>query len=205
MPDGNLLLTLRQINICLGLYESEKLAASEMTFAQAFLLNEIFSMDSSCVCSTELCERVGFTRSSISRTLKELRKNGYVKMKMDKDDNRKKHIVLTPKAHAAEGIVKDYIENLNDCLVQEIPEHRLEGIESALRTILDNIQQKIPTILAGAELADLRGVDILAENAFETNWRLQKRCRHHTDFYGAGGDSGAFGSLCDRQPDRQRH
>lgn len=89
-------------------------------------------------------ERVGFTRSSISRTLKELRKNGYVKMKMDKDDNRKKHIVLTPKAHAAEGIVKDYIENLNDCLVQEIPEHRLEGIESALRTILDNIQQKTP-------------------------------------------------------------
>ena len=59
MPDGNLLLTLRQINICLGLYESEKLAASEMTFAQAFLLNEIFSMDSSCVCSTELCERMG--------------------------------------------------------------------------------------------------------------------------------------------------
>ena len=144
MSDGNLLLTLRQINICLGLYESEKLAASEMTFAQAFLLNEIFSMDSPCVCSTELCERVGFTRSSISRTLKELRKNGYVKMKMDKDDNRKKHIVLTPKAHAAESIVKDYIENLNDCLVQEIPEHRLEGIESALRTILDNIQQKTP-------------------------------------------------------------
>ena len=82
MPDGNLLLTLRQINICLSLYESEKLAASEMTFAQAFLLNEIFSMDSPCVCSTELCERVGFARSSISRTLKELRKNGYVKMKM---------------------------------------------------------------------------------------------------------------------------
>ena len=48
MSDGNLLLTLRQINICLGLYESE---------------------------------------------------------------------------------------NLNDCLVQEIPEHRLEGIESTLRTI----------------------------------------------------------------------
>lgn len=142
MPDGNLLLTLRQINICLSLYESEKLAASEMTFAQAFLLNEIFSMNSSCICSTELCERVGFTRSSISRTLKELRKNGYVKMKMDKADNRKKHIVLTPKAHAAEGIVKDYIENLNECLVQEIPEHSLEGIESVLRTILGNIRQE---------------------------------------------------------------
>ena len=144
MPDGNLLLTLRQINICLGLYESEKLAASEMTFAQPFLLNEIFSMDSSCVCSTELRERMGFTRSSISRTLKELRKNGYVKMKMDKDDNRKKHVVLTPKAYTVEGIVKDYIESLNDCLVQEIPEHRLEGIESTLRAILDNIQQKTP-------------------------------------------------------------
>lgn len=105
-----------------------------MTFAQVLLLNEILSMDSPCVCSTELCERVGFTRPSISRTLKELRKNGYVKTKMDKDDNRKKHIVLTPKAHAAESTIKDYIGNLNDCLVQEIPEHRLEGIESALRT-----------------------------------------------------------------------
>ena len=129
MPDGNLLLTLRQINICLGLYESEKLAASEMTFAQAFLLNEIFSMDALCVCSTELCERVGFTRSSISRTLKELRKNGYVKMKMDKDDNRKKHIVLTPKAHAAESIVKDYIEifckNRQNLVKQRITPHFL--------------------------------------------------------------------------------
>lgn len=65
-------------------------------------------------------------------------------MKVDKDDNRKKHIVLTPKAYAAEGIVKDYIENLNDCLVREIPKHRLDGVESTLRTILDNIQQRRP-------------------------------------------------------------
>lgn len=142
MSEKNLLLTLRQINICLNIYENEKLAASEMTFAQAFLLNEIFSMDSSCVNSTELCERIGFTRSSISRTLKELRKNGYVKMRLDKSDNRKKHIILTPKAYAAEGIVKDYIDSLNDCLVQEIPEHNLSGIESALRTILANVQEK---------------------------------------------------------------
>lgn len=142
MSEKNLLLTLRQINICLNIYENEKLAASEMTFAQAFLLNEIFSMDSSCVNSTELCERIGFTRSSISRTLKELRKNGYVKMRLDKSDNRKKHIILTPKAYAAEGIVKDYIDSLNDCLVQEIPEHSLSGIESALRTILANVQEK---------------------------------------------------------------
>lgn len=142
MSEKNLLLTLRQINICLNIYENEKLAASEMTFAQAFLLNEIFSMDSSCVNSTELCERIGFTRSSISRTLKDLRKNGYVKMRLDKSDNRKKHIILTPKAYAAEGIVKDYIDSLNDCLVQEIPEHNLSGIESALRTILANVQEK---------------------------------------------------------------
>ena len=141
MSDGNLLLTLRQINICLGLYESEKLVASEMTFAQAFLLNEIFTTDSSCICSTGLCERVGFTRSSISRTLKELRKNGYIKMEMDEDDNRKKHIILTPKAYAAEGLVRNYIENLNGCLVQKIPKHSLEGLENGLRTILVNIQQ----------------------------------------------------------------
>lgn len=60
MPGGSLLLTLRQINICLGLYKNEQLSDSGMTFAQVFLLNEIFSIDTPCVCSTELCERVGF-------------------------------------------------------------------------------------------------------------------------------------------------
>ena len=35
----NILCVLRQINACLGLYESEKLAKSGMTFAQVFLLN----------------------------------------------------------------------------------------------------------------------------------------------------------------------
>lgn len=140
MTGGNILLLLRQINICLGLYESAELAANGMTFAQIFLLNEIFSMDSLPVCSADLSERVGFTRSSISRTLKELKKNGYVKMKMDEQDNRKKYIVLTQKAYAAEAEVTAYMENLNHCLFQEIPEHSLAGIECALQTILDNIQ-----------------------------------------------------------------
>ena len=113
-----------------------------MTFAQVFLLNEIFSMDTPCVRSTELCERVGFARSSISRTLKELRKNGYVRMRMDQADNRKKRVFLTPKAYVARRSVQEYMENLNRCLVREIPEGSLEGIESTLRTILDNIQQE---------------------------------------------------------------
>lgn len=140
MQDGNILLLLRQINICLGLYESEKLAANGMTFSQVFLLNEIFSMDSASVCSKELSERVGFARSSISRALKELQKNGYVKLKMDAADNRRKHIVLTQKAHKAEPAVKNYMADLTGCLLQAIPEHNLPGIETALQTILDNIQ-----------------------------------------------------------------
>lgn len=49
--------------------------------------------------------------------------------------------ILTPKAYAAEGLVRNYIENLNGCLVQKIPKHSLEGLETGLRTILGNIQQ----------------------------------------------------------------
>lgn len=64
MTDGNILLLLRQINICLGLYENETLAANGMTFAQVFLLNIIFSMDVPCIYSTDISEKVGFTRSS---------------------------------------------------------------------------------------------------------------------------------------------
>lgn len=65
MPYGSLLLTLRQINICLSLYEDKQMSGSGMTFAQVFLLNELFSMDTPCVCSTELCERVGCAWFSI--------------------------------------------------------------------------------------------------------------------------------------------
>lgn len=63
-------------------------------------------------------------------------------MRMDQADNRKKRVFLTPKAYAARGSVQEYMENLNRCLVREIPEGSLEGIESTLQTILDNIQQE---------------------------------------------------------------
>lgn len=106
MHDGNILLLLRQINICLGLYENEALAANGMTFAQVFLMNVIFSMDAPRICSTDLSEKVGFTRSSISRTLKELKKSGYIKVEMDEKDNRKKHIILTQKAISAKTDIR---------------------------------------------------------------------------------------------------
>ena len=63
-------------------------------------------------------------------------------MRMEQADNRKKRVLLTPKAYAARGSVQEYMENLNRCLVREIPEGSLEGIESTLQTILDNIQQE---------------------------------------------------------------
>ena len=52
-------------------------------------------------------------------------------------------LLLTPKAYAVKDCVQEYMEKLNRCLVREIPEGSLEGGESTLRTILDNIQQEI--------------------------------------------------------------
>lgn len=143
MAGENILLLLRQINICLGLYESETLAARGMTFAQDFLLNEIFSMDQPNICSADLSGKVGFARSSISRTLKELKKRGYVGMRVDENDKRRKYIVLLPKALSAKADIEGYIGNLSRCLVREIPECSLTGIEDALRSILDSIQREM--------------------------------------------------------------
>ncbi|WP_442871116.1 MarR family transcriptional regulator [Acutalibacter muris] len=44
-----------------------------MTFAQVFLLNEILAMEPPKIFSHELCKRVGLAKSSVSRTLKELK------------------------------------------------------------------------------------------------------------------------------------
>lgn len=137
----SLLLTLRQINICLNFYDGEAVSANDMTFAQLFLLNEIFAMDSASVCSAALCERIGFTKSSISRTLKELRKNGYIRMRTDRKDNRKKHIILTEKAYSAQSDISSYLDTLNDCLLKQIPPKSLTETQDTLQRILENLQE----------------------------------------------------------------
>lgn len=144
----NILCVLRQINAYLGLYENEKLAQSGMTFAQVILLNELFAMDSPKICSHELCQQVGLAKSSVSRTLKELKKNGYIKMRVDKNDNRKKHIILTPKAIEAREGVKAYVDGLNHCLFQKIPQCGQTEIEATLQTILGNIQKETSSLSA---------------------------------------------------------
>ena len=156
----NILCVLRQINACLGLYESEKLAKSGMTFAQVFLLNEILAMEPPKIFSHELCKRVGLAKSSVSRTLKELKKNGYINMRVDKADNRKKHIVLTEKAMEVQEDVKAYVDDLNHCLFQKIPQRGQREIEASLRTILGNIQQETDRLPASAEMSTTQKEEI---------------------------------------------
>lgn len=69
MPGHNILLLLRQINVCVGLYGMDKMEKKdEMTFAQIFLLNEIFAMRTKThICSKDLSEQMNFSEQRSAR------------------------------------------------------------------------------------------------------------------------------------------
>lgn len=143
MPNGNILLLLRQVDVCLNLYGSSKLDAMEITPAQAFMLNEMFSMEQDKGrYASSLSLRMGFSRATVSSTLKQLRKKGYIQMDMDAEDNRRKPIVLTLKAYEKKGAVKQYMDDLTQCLCRGISRHDLERMEQTLKTFLTNVQQE---------------------------------------------------------------
>lgn len=143
MLNGNLLLMLRQVDICVSLYGSSKLEAYEITPAQVFMLNEMFSIEQDKrLCASDLSVRMGFSRATVSSTLKQLRKKGYIQMDMDAADNRKKPIVLTPKAYSKKSVVVQYMDDLTKCLCKGVPKHDLECMEQTLKTFLVNVQQE---------------------------------------------------------------
>lgn len=143
MLDGNILLMLRQVDICLSLYGNGKLEEMEITPAQALMLYEMFSIEENqSLYATDLCVRIGFSRSTVSSTLKQLRKKGFVRMSMDAKDNRKKPIVLTEKACEKEAAVKQYMDDLTRCLCRGIPRHDLDCMKQTLKIFLANVQQE---------------------------------------------------------------
>lgn len=144
MKDDFSIMLLRQINGLLGFYHNRHLEKiSGLTFSQIFLLYETFAMadqEKKGFTLSTLVAETGFTKSTVCSTLRALKEAGYIKMNVDRLDNRRKKIFLTPKAEAAREEVKDFVEEVNVSLRQGISDQEMEVLERSLQKILDNIK-----------------------------------------------------------------
>ena len=65
---------------------------SELSFVQAYLLAELFALDASGrkpPSLSALAQETGFSKATVCAALKQLRKSGYVQMRLDEADNRR--------------------------------------------------------------------------------------------------------------------
>ena len=139
----NLMWTLKQLHLSLEQYGKIQLEDMELSPPQCILLHYLLSHKGQDIYGVDLHATLGISKSSVSSTLKALRQKGYLRMKEDPLDDRKKQIVLTEKAYDAEQLIQASLLAQQKRLCHEIPKQRLEWLEEDLDQMLCNLKKEM--------------------------------------------------------------
>ena len=85
--------------------------------------------------STQIAPELGMESRSITRLLKNMEDEGYIKKCSDLKDRRQVHIFLTDEGQKKRVIAKEIVKNFNNLLEQEIPENHLEVFFNVLEKV----------------------------------------------------------------------
>lgn len=91
----------------------------------------------------DLCELLKLKKSSVTESLDYLEKNGVVKRIVDKDDNRKRQIVLTEEALKAINDIDGGYREINKKAFQGLSKEEIDSFNSVLTKIYKNISSII--------------------------------------------------------------
>lgn len=91
----------------------------------------------------DLCELLDLQKSSITESLDYLEKNGVIERIVNKDDNRKKQIVLTEAAKAVINSIDDSYREINKTLIKGISKEELYDFNETLTKMIKNISHMI--------------------------------------------------------------
>lgn len=86
--------------------------------------------------STQLGPRMGMEPTSLSRTLKTMEENGFIRREEDKLDKRIVRIFLTEEGLKARYIARDVVFEFNNKVIERIPKEHIDIFES----VIDQIQ-----------------------------------------------------------------
>ena len=91
----NLMWTLKQLHLSLEQYGKIQLQDMDLSPTQGILLHYLLTHKGQDIYGVDLHTTLGISKSSVSSTLKALKQKGYLRMKENPLDDRKKQIVLT--------------------------------------------------------------------------------------------------------------
>lgn len=131
-----------------------------LSLAQVCLLAELYQLE-----RTEkeppslsvLARNTGLSKATICMTLKELRRSGYITARTNDTDNRRKELILTERAWAAEDQVRRLVCTFDQALCRGIPEADLHTTARSLEVILQNVKELRATASRWEPSHDCRG------------------------------------------------
>lgn len=139
----NVMWTLKQLYLALEQQGKLRLKNIDLSPTQGVVLHYLLTHKEQDIYGVDLHTIFGISKSSISSTLKALKQKGYLKMKVNPLDDRKKQIVLTDKAYNAQQLIDSGLIEQEKILCKEIPEQRLEFLEKDLDKMLCNLKSEI--------------------------------------------------------------
>ena len=91
----------------------------------------------------DLCELLNLQKSSVTESLDYLEKHGVIERIVNKDDNRKKQIVLTEAAKAVINSIDDSYREINRAAIKDISKEELSNFNETLTKMNKNISHMI--------------------------------------------------------------
>ena len=115
----------------------------DLTPTQSILLQYLLAHKGQEICGIDLHTTLRISKSSVSSTLKALKQKGYVNLREDPMDDRKKQILLTEKAYNAEQLIQSSLLRQQKYLCEGISKQRLRYLEEDLEQMLCNLKKEI--------------------------------------------------------------
>lgn len=134
----NLMWTLKQLHFSLEQGGKQHLQEMGLSPTQRVVLHYLLTHRQQDIYGVDLHAELGISKSSVSSALKTLRQNGYLTLRDDPQDDRKKQIVLTEKAFSVEQAIQRGLELQQKQLCRGIPEEHLAWLEQDLEIMLRN-------------------------------------------------------------------
>lgn len=155
---GNLTWTIKLLHVAIeGNIQHLVFGDDDISSTQAMVLHFLYSLDRSESYAANLCSVMGISSVTISTALKGLRKKGYLKVFADAADDRRKKIVLTPKAFGVQKAIENHLQKQQALLCRNIPAEHLLWLEDDLKTMIQNMKTQRQEDLTYAENASGAG------------------------------------------------
>ncbi len=95
------------------------------------------------VSQKEICEDVMISKSTTSKMVNKLEREGYLRMEKDPDDKRVKRIYLTEKREEIEDIVEKIDNEVDEIMFNKFSEEDKEKYITYLEQILENVEEVV--------------------------------------------------------------